>query len=109
MTNDAELLRVVRGALIVALPDDTPHDVIEDAALNVLEALHGPWFPASEKPVAARRTSTCARLAAAQRQPSAPWRRARPFAPASLKKDGFPCWYTGGFLARCWAKPSHSK
>jgi len=51
MTNDAELLRVVRGALIVALPDDTPHDVIEDAALNVLEALHGPWFPASEKHV----------------------------------------------------------
>ena len=42
MTNDAELLRVVRGALIVALPDDTPHDVIEDAALNGLEALHGP-------------------------------------------------------------------
>lgn len=65
MTNDAELLRVVRGALIVALPDDTPHDVIEDAALNVLEALHGPWFPASEK--------ACCRRE--ERQPARGWRR----------------------------------
>lgn len=49
MTNDTELLNVVRGALIAALPDDTPHDVIEDAALNVVGVLHAPWFPAHEK------------------------------------------------------------
>ncbi len=51
MTNDQELLTAVRSALITALPDDTPHDVIEDAALNVVAVLHAPWFPTSEKRV----------------------------------------------------------
>jgi hypothetical protein len=51
MSNDTELLNTVRNALIIALPDDTPHDVIEDAALNVVQSLHSPWFPATEKRV----------------------------------------------------------
>lgn len=51
MTNDQELLAAVRGALITALPDDTPHDVIEDAALNVVAVLHAPWFPMHEKKI----------------------------------------------------------
>jgi len=49
MSNDTELLNTVRNALIMALPDDTPHDVIEDAALNVVQGLHAPWFPANEQ------------------------------------------------------------
>jgi hypothetical protein len=51
MNNDIELLNTVRNALIIALPDDTPHDVIEGAALNVVQGLHAPWFPMSEKRV----------------------------------------------------------
>jgi hypothetical protein len=51
MTNDQELLAAVRGALIIALPDDTPHDVIKDAVASVVEVLHAPWFPMSEKRV----------------------------------------------------------
>jgi hypothetical protein len=49
MSNDTELLNTVRNALIMALPDDTPHDVIEDATLNVVQGLHAPWFPAKEQ------------------------------------------------------------
>lgn len=51
MTNDQELLSAVRGALINALPDDTPHDVIEAASREVVTALHAPWFPMIEKVV----------------------------------------------------------
>jgi hypothetical protein len=51
MTNDQELLTAVRSALITALPDDIPHDVIEDAVLSVMQVLHAPWFPMSERRV----------------------------------------------------------
>jgi hypothetical protein len=49
MTNDQELLTAVRGALITALPQDTPSDVIEAAAREVVTVLHAPWFPMAEK------------------------------------------------------------
>lgn len=49
MTNDTELMDALRGALMAALPDDIPHDVIEDAVQSVTQALHAPWFPATEK------------------------------------------------------------
>jgi hypothetical protein len=51
MSNDQELLNLVRGAMMAALPDDTPSDVIEDAVQSVMQALHAPWFPVAEKRV----------------------------------------------------------
>ena len=51
MSNDTELLNTVRGALTTALPEDTPSDVIEEAAREVVTALHAPWFPAGERRV----------------------------------------------------------
>ncbi len=51
MTNDTELLNMVRAALIVGLPQDTPSDVVETAAHEVVTVLHAPWFPANEKRV----------------------------------------------------------
>ncbi len=49
MTDDAKLIEMVRNALIVALPEDTPGDVIEEATLSVMQLLHSPWFPMEEK------------------------------------------------------------
>jgi hypothetical protein len=51
MTNDQELLNTVRSELIIALPQDTPSDVIEQAARAVVARLHVPWFPMTEKRV----------------------------------------------------------
>lgn len=51
MTNDTELLDTVRSELIVALPQDTPSDVIEQAARAVVARLHAPWFPTTEKQI----------------------------------------------------------
>ena len=51
MTNDQEMLITVRNALITALPQDTPSDVIEAAAREVVAVLHAPWFPIEEKKI----------------------------------------------------------
>ncbi len=51
MINDTKLLTTVRDALIIALPQDTPSDVIDAAAREVVTVLHAPWFPTSEKRV----------------------------------------------------------
>ena len=51
MTNDTELLNVVRNELQIALPQDTPSDVLEQAARAVVARLHAPWFPMTEKRV----------------------------------------------------------
>jgi hypothetical protein len=51
MINNETLLTAIRNALITALPDDIPHDVIGDAVLSVMQVLHAPWFPTSEKKV----------------------------------------------------------
>lgn len=49
MTNDTDLLTTVRSELIAVLPQDTPSDVIEQAARAVVARLHAPWFPMAEK------------------------------------------------------------
>lgn len=44
----SDIASTVRGALIVGLPEDTPTDVIEAATQSVLQALHAPWWPATD-------------------------------------------------------------
>lgn len=38
----------IRNALIVALPEDTPTSVIDEATRSVLQHLHAPFWPARE-------------------------------------------------------------
>ena len=52
-SDDVSTLKTIRAVLLRELAEDTPSEDIDRVTASMIEAVHGPWYPQSEKQIVA--------------------------------------------------------